>query len=152
MLAAYQRVIVRLMCNYSTCVYHRFTCICSLFCFKKVTQQLSNDLTLKLSRSNWSFSLPTVTHFRVDQTGEFILNQDNTLYSQFSLLWTASGGDLVSAIARLRNSGVREKTNRFVSKHLKWYISNQTEKKPATSRKFSCSHPIEEWFLYFPLS
>ena len=129
MLAAYQRVIVRLMCNYFTCVYHRFTCICSLFCFQKVTQQLSNDLTLKLSRSNWSFSLPTVTHFRVDQTGEFILNQDNTLYSQFPLLRTASGGDLVSAIARLRNSGVREKINRFVSKHLKWYISNQTKKK-----------------------
>ena len=35
------------------------------------------------------------------------------------------GGDLVSAITRIRNSGVREEKNCFLSKHMKLYVTTQ---------------------------
>ena len=50
------------------------------------------------------------------------------------------GGDLVSL----------SESPKWRGTFLTWL--HEPEKDPAASRKFSSSHPIEKWVLYFPLS
>ena len=74
-----------------------------------------------------------------------------TNYSRHPLLRILSGEDLVSVIARVRNSGVQEERKITTYEIICYYANikfltwpHKPEKYPAASRKFSRSHVIEE--------